>query len=70
MSFAIETGGKQYKVSASNILKVEKLDIQKVKVEFKSLLVNDDKTTEAGNPTISGAIVEALLLDNIKDKKY
>ena len=30
MSFAIiETGGKQYKVSASNILKVEKLDIQK-----------------------------------------
>ena len=35
----------------------------------KVLLVNDDKTTEVGNPTISGAIVEALLLDNIKDKK-
>ena len=36
MSFAIiETGGKQYKVSASNILKVEKLDIKKGnKVEF------------------------------------
>ena len=68
MSFAvIETGGKQYKVSASNILKVEKLDIQKgKKVEFKKvLLVNDDKTTEVGNPTISGAIVEGLLLDNI-----
>ena len=32
MSFAvIETGGKQYKVSANNILKVEKLDIQKGK---------------------------------------
>jgi ribosomal protein L21 len=32
MSFAvIETGGKQYKVSASNILKVEKLNIQKGK---------------------------------------
>ena len=72
MSFAvIETGGKQYKVSASNILKVEKLDIQKgKKVEFKKvLLVNDDKTTEVGNPTIDGAIVEALILDNIKDKK-
>tara|TARA_Y100000590_G_scaffold293297_1_gene330341 strand:- start:206 stop:670 length:465 start_codon:yes stop_codon:yes gene_type:complete len=72
MSFAvIETGGKQYKVSASNILKVEKLNIQKgKKVEFKKvLLVNDDKTTEVGNPTISGAIVEGLLLDNIKDKK-
>jgi len=72
MSFAvIETGGKQYKVSASNILKVEKLDIPKgKKIEFKKvLLVNDDKTTEVGNPTISGAMVEGLLLDNIKDKK-
>ena len=71
MSFAIiETGGKQYKVSASNILKVEKLNIPKgKKVEFKKvLLVNDDKTTEVGSPTISGAIVEGLLLDNIKDK--
>ena len=72
MSFAvIETGGKQYKVSASNILKVEKLNIQKgKKVEFKKvLLLNDNKTTEIGNPIISGAIVEALLLENIKDKK-
>ena len=31
--------------------------------------MNDDKTTEVGNPTISGAVVEGLLLDNIKDKK-
>jgi len=72
MSFAIiETGGKQYKVSASNILKVERLDITKgKKVEFKKvLLINDDKTTEVGNPTVSGATVEGLLLDNIKDKK-
>ncbi len=72
MSFAvIETGGKQYKVSASNILKVEKLNIQKgKKVEFKKvLLLNDDKTTEVGNPTISGAVVEVLLIENIKDRK-
>ena len=72
MSFAIiETGGKQYKVSASNILKVEKLDIAKGnKVEFKKvLLVNDDKNTEVGNPTVDGALVEGLVLDNIKDRK-
>ena len=72
MSFAIiETGGKQYKVSASNILKIEKLDIKKGnKVEFKKvLLVNDDKTVEIGDPTVSGAIVEGMLLDNIKDRK-
>ena len=72
MSFAvIETGGKQYKVSASNILNVVKLNIPKgKKVEFiKVLLLNDDKITEVGNPTINGAIVEGLILDNIKDKK-
>ena len=71
MSFAIiETGGKQYKVSASNILKVEKLNIVKgKKVEFKKvLLVNDDKNTEVGNPKVDGATVEAKLLDNVKDR--
>ena len=72
MSFAIiETGGKQYKVSASNILKVEKLNIKKGnKVEFKKvLLVNDDKTVEIGDPMITGAVVEGMLLENIKDRK-
>ena len=33
MSFAIiETGGKQYKVTASKILEIEKLDAKKVKL--------------------------------------
>ena len=71
MSFAIiETGGKQYKVSASNILKVEKLNIVKgKKVEFKKvLLVNDDKNTEVGSPKVDGATVEAKLLDIVKDR--
>ena len=72
MSFAIiETGGKQYKVSTSNILKVEKLNVEKgKKVEFKKvLLVNDDKTVEVGDPLISGAVVEGMLIENIKDQK-
>ena len=71
MSFAIiETGGKQYKVSASKILEVEKLDIEKGQIiKFKNvLLLNDDKNTEVGNPNIEGAIVEAKLLENVKDR--
>jgi large subunit ribosomal protein L21 len=71
MSFAIiETGGKQYKVSASKILEVEKLDAEIGKtIQFKNvLLLNDDKTTEIGNPNVNGAIVEAKLLDNVKDR--
>ena len=71
MSFAIiETGGKQYKVSASKILEIEKLNAKVGEtIKFKNvLLLNDDKTTEVGNPSISGATVEAKLLDNIKDR--
>ena len=71
MSFAIiETGGKQYKVSASKILEIEKLNAKVGDtVKFKNvLLLNDDKTTEIGNPSINGATVEAKLLDNVKDR--
>ena len=71
MSFAvIQTGGKQYKVSASEILKIERLNNQEGKtIEFKNVLfLNDDKTTEIGNPNIQGAKVEATILKNTKNK--
>ena len=71
MSFAIiQTGGKQYKVSTSEILKIERLGDQEGKtVEFKNVLfLNDDKTTEIGNPNIQGAKVEATIIKNTKNK--
>ena len=71
MSFAIiETGGKQYKVSASKILEVEKLNAKVGEtIKFSNvLLLNDDKITEIGNPNIAGAAVEAKLLENVKDR--
>ena len=71
MSFAIfETGGKQYKASASKIIEIEKLDAEIGKtIQFKNiLLLSDNKTTEVGSPNIDGAIVEAKLLDNVKDR--
>ena len=71
MSFAvIQTGGKQYKVSTSEILKIERLNNQVGKtVEFKNVLfLNDNKNTEIGNPIIKGAKVEATILKNTKNK--
>ena len=71
MSFAIfETGGKQYKVSASKILEIEKLDAKIGEIiKFDNvLLLNDDKITEIGSPKVEGARVEAKLLDNVKDR--
>ena len=72
MSFAvIQTGGKQYKVKAGEILKVEKLEDSKEnsKIEFNEILAyGDDKILELGEPTISGAKVEAELIKNGKNR--
>jgi len=72
MSFAvIQTGGKQYKVKAGEILKVEKLEDLKEnsKIEFNEILAyGDDKNLELGEPTISGAKVEAELIKNGKNR--
>ena len=72
MSFAIiQTGGKQYKVKASEILKIEQLDNLKPesKIEFNEILAyGDDKNFEVGSPLIKGAKVEAELLKNGKNR--
>ena len=72
MSFAvIQTGGKQYKVKAGEILKIEKLENSKpdTKIEFKEILAyGDDKKIEVGSPTVEGAKVEADLLKNSKNR--
>jgi|TARA_B100001059_G_scaffold212750_1_gene228020 large subunit ribosomal protein L21 len=72
MSYAIIlTGGKQYKVKAGEILKIERLGDTKLetKIEFKEILAyGDDKTIEVGSPTIGGAKVEAELVENGKNR--
>ena len=72
MSFAvIKTGGKQYKVQAGEIIKIEKLEDSKpeTKLEFNEVLAyGDDKNLELGEPTISGAKVEADLIKNGKNR--
>ena len=72
MSFAvIKTGGKQYKVQAGEIIKIERLEDSKpeTKFEFNEVLAyGDDKNLELGEPTISGAKVEADLIKNGKNR--
>ena len=72
MSFAvIQTGGKQYKVKASDILKIEKIKDSKPesKIEFNEILAyGDDKTLEVGSPLVKGAKVEAELVKNSKNR--
>ena len=72
MSYAvIQTGGKQYKVSSGEILKIEKLPNSKpnTKIEFKEILAyGDGKIIEIGAPTVQGAKVEANLIKNSKNR--
>ena len=72
MSYAvIQTGGKQYKVKSGEILKIEKLPDSKpdTKIEFKEILAyGDDKIIEVGSPTVTGAKVEADLIENGKNR--
>ena len=72
MSYAIiQTGGKQYKVKAGEILKIEKLENSKpdTKIEFKEILAyGDDKTIEIGSLVVEGAKVEADLIANSNNR--
>ncbi len=73
MFAVIETGGKQYRVSQGDSLKVEKLSGEYKegdKVTFdKVLLLNDGKETKMGTPYIEGVKIEAVFKEEGRDKK-
>ena len=66
----IATGGKQYKVSEGDIIKIEKLvKAEGESVTFDKVLLVSDKETVVGNPTVAGATVTASVVCEGKDKK-
>jgi len=52
----IESGGKQYRAEPGRMLKLEKLDGEKIELT-KVLLVADGDTVKVGSPTVEGAKV-------------
>lgn len=67
----IETGGKQYKVSEGDIIKVEKLQVSSGdSYTFdKVLSISNGDDFKFGSPTIAGASVSASVIENGKAKK-
>ncbi len=69
----IKTGGKQYKVTKGQDLKIEKIKGEKGdKVKFDRVLLKaseDGKTFELGQPEVKSATVEAEILDQGREKK-
>ena len=69
--FAVfKTGGKQYRVAAEDVLKVDKVKGQPGEiVEFGEVLVVGGDSVTLGAPTVAGATVAAEVLDQARGPK-
>ena len=71
MYAVIKTGGKQYRVSEGQTLKIEKLEAEKgASVEFDQvLMVADGDNVKIGSPMVAGGKVTAEVTDQGRHAK-
>ncbi len=70
MFAVLKTGGKQYKVQAGDILRVEKLAaVAGDKIQFNDILMVGGDTPVVGVPFVAGAAVQAEVIEQIKGPK-
>lgn len=70
MFAVMKTGGKQYKVSSGDMLRVEKLAADAGEtVQFNDILMLGGDTVTVGAPFVAGAAVQAEVIDQIKGDK-
>jgi large subunit ribosomal protein L21 len=71
MFAVVRTGGKQYRVTEGDVIKVEKLEGEEgdtVNLD-DVLLVSGDSGIQVGRPTVEGAAVSAEIVDQDRDRK-
>ncbi|MBQ3671668.1 MAG: 50S ribosomal protein L21 [Treponema sp.] len=66
-----EYKGKQYKAEKDALIQVDKIDAEKgAKIDIDTvLLVSDNGSAKVGTPYVSGAKVQVVVEDEIRDKK-
>jgi large subunit ribosomal protein L21 len=70
MFAVIKTGGKQYRVAAEDLLRVDRVEAEPgAVVEFGEVLAVGGEGTVVGTPTVAGATVAAELLDHVRGPK-
>jgi large subunit ribosomal protein L21 len=71
MYAVLETGSKQYRVSAGDTLQIERLEVEAGKpVTFENvLLINNDGKLSVGTPNVAGAVVTADVVEHIRGVK-
>ena len=66
----IATGGKQYKVSEGDVIRVEKLDVEAGSAyTFDQVLAVNNGELVVGSPVVEGATVSATVEGNARGKK-
>ena len=70
MFAVLKTGGKQYKVTSGDVLKVEKLAANEGEtVQFNDILLIQGKKMSVGSPLIMDAAVQAEVVAQIRGEK-
>jgi large subunit ribosomal protein L21 len=71
MYAVLETGSKQYRVTAGDTLKIERLAVEAGKpVTFdRVLMVNNEGKVTVGSPTVASASVVADVIEHIRGEK-
>lgn len=70
MYAVLKTGGKQYRVRAGDVLRVEKLAAEPGEtVQFNEVLMLGGDSPAVGTPLVAGAAVQAEVVDQIKGAK-
>ncbi len=70
MFAVMKTGGKQYRVQPGDRLRIEKLAADAGEtVQFNDVLMVGGDETKLGSPLVSGAAVQALVVDQVKGEK-
>jgi large subunit ribosomal protein L21 len=71
MYAVIETGSKQYRVAAGDILEIERLDVEAGKPYTfdRVLLVSNDNKVTVGAPTVAQATIVADVVQHIRGPK-
>ncbi|HET8543150.1 MAG TPA: 50S ribosomal protein L21 [Pseudolabrys sp.] len=70
MFAVIKTGGKQYRVAAEDVIRVDRLNGQLGEiVEFGEVLVVGGDAPQLGTPTVAGAIVAGEVLQHTRGDK-
>ncbi|HSX41227.1 MAG TPA: 50S ribosomal protein L21 [Candidatus Saccharimonadales bacterium] len=69
MQAVIKAGGKQYIVKEGQTLNIDLVDSDAKKLEFEPLMVIEGDKVQVGAPIVSGVVVKAEVVEEVKGDK-